>query len=237
MGHGLIVPDARDEVEGYPGFRARVAGAYGGERRPAGGGDLSIRRKEMRKLALLATIVAAGFAATAALAAGPEHVMIPVQDSFYAPFMSDACGIPVTITIEGVSHTTLWRNEAGLVVRERDVLSSFTATFESRTALGGTGRSFTNRSPGVAEFDYGSGAVLGSTSTITLTGNAGPAAGPGTERTAGYQRLTGTVVDFSPAGIPIVDFDGPVLEQHGRWPVFDVILAQRCAELGGTFQP
>ena len=191
----------------------------------------------MRKLALLATIVAAGFAATTAVAAGPEHVTIRVQDSFYAPFMSSACGVPVTITLDGVSHTTLWRNAAGLVVRERDVLSSFTAVFESPTALAGTGLSFTNRSPGVAEFDYGSGAAIGSTAVITLTGNGGPAAGPGSERTAGYQRLTGTVYAFSPEGIPIVDFDGPVLEQHGRWPVFDVILAQRCAALGGSLQP
>src|SRR5215213_5587164 len=129
----------------------------------------------MRKLALLATIVAACIAATGALAAGPEHVTIPVSDSFYAPFMSQACGVPVTITLEGVSHTTLWRNAAGLVVRERDVLSSFTAVFESPTALGGTGLSFTNRSPGVAEFTYGSGAALGSTATITLTGAQGPA--------------------------------------------------------------
>lgn len=191
----------------------------------------------MRKLALLATIVAAGFAATAALAAAPENVTMPVHDSFYAPFMSNACGIPVTITLDGVAHVTLWRNSAGLVVRERDVLSSFTAVFESPTALGGTGRSFTNRSPGVAEFDYGSGAALGSTATITLTGAQGPAAGAGSDLTAGYQRLTGTVYGFSPEGIPLVDFDGPVLDQHGRWPGFDVVLAQRCAALGGSLQP
>jgi hypothetical protein len=191
----------------------------------------------MRKLALLATLVAAGVAATAAFAAGPEHITMPVHDSFDAPFMSAACGVPVTITLDGVSDVTLWRNSAGLVTRERDVLSSFTAVFESPTALGGTGRSFTNRSPGVADFDYGSGAAIGSTAVITLTGLQGPAAGAGTAITAGYQRLTGTVFGFSPEGIPLVDFDGPVLAQHGRWPGFDVVLAQRCAALGGSLQP
>src|SRR5215211_2886880 len=143
----------------------------------------------MRKRALLATIVAAGIAATAAVAAAPEHVTVPIHDSFYAPFMSSACGVPVTITLDGVAYVTLWRNDAGLVVRERDVLSSFTAVFASPTALGGTGRSFTSRSPGVTEFDYGSGAVLGSTAVITLAGAQGYAAGPGSEMTAGYQRL------------------------------------------------
>jgi len=191
----------------------------------------------MRKLALLATIVAACIGATGADAAGPEHLTIPIHDSFSAPFMSDACGVPVTITIDGVAHITLWRNDAGLIVRERDVLSSFTSVFESPTAAGGTGRSFTNRSPGVAELDYVNGAVLGSTAVITLAGAQGYAAGPGSEMTAGYQRLTGTVFMFSPEGVPVVDFDGPVLAQHGRWPGFDVVLAQRCAELGGSFQP
>ena len=99
--------------------------------------------------------------------------------------MSTACGVPLTITIEGVAHVTLERNDAGLVVREHDVWSSFTAVFSSPTELGGTGRSFTNRSPGVATFDYGSGATVGSTAGITLTGLAGPAAGAGSDVTAG----------------------------------------------------
>ena len=191
----------------------------------------------MRKLALLAAALAAAVAADGAGAAAPEHLTLPVADTFVAPFMSDACGIPVTIALEGVLQVTLERNDAGLVVREHDVLSSFTAVFSSPVELGGTGRSFTNRSPGVATFDYGGGAAVGSTAVITLTGLAGPAAGPGSDVTAGYQRLTGTVVGFSPEGIPIADFDGPVQAQHGRWPDFlDVSLPQRCEALGGSLQ-
>ena len=94
-------------------------------------------------------------------------------------------------------------------------MTSFTAVFESPLALGGTGLSFTNRSPGVATFDYGEGAAIGSTAVITLNGAPGPAAGAGSSVTAGYQRLTGTVYGFSPEGIPLVDFDGPVISQHG----------------------
>jgi hypothetical protein len=190
----------------------------------------------MRKLALLAATCVAALAATGAGAAAPERLTIPVQDTFYAPFMSDACGVPVTITIQGTSHVLLQRNDAGLVVHEHDVLSSFTAVFESPTGLGGTGRSFTNRSPGVATFDYGAGATIGSTALIKLTGLAGPAAGPGSAVAAGLQLLTGTVVGFSPEGVPIVDFDGPVLVEHGTWPQFDLVLAQRCEALGGSLQ-
>jgi hypothetical protein len=190
----------------------------------------------MRKLACFAAICAAAVAVTGAAAAAPERLVAPIQDTFYAPFMSDVCGVPVTITIEGTAQVTLWRNDAGLVVREHDVLSSFTAVFASPVELGGTGRSFMNRSPGVATFDYGSGATLGSTALITLTGSAGPAAGAGSAATAGLQRLTGTVVAFSPEGIPIVDFDGPVLIEHGTWPSFDVVMAQRCDALGGSIQ-
>ena len=191
----------------------------------------------MRKLALLAAIAIAGVAsATAAGAGGPERFTLPIQDTFSAPFMSDACGVPVTITIEGTAHVTLRRNDAGLVVHEHDVASSFTAVFESPLALGGTGLSFTNRSPGVATFDYGSGAAIGSTAVVTLTGLAGPAAGAGSAVAAGYQQLIGTVVAFSPEGIPIVDFDGPLLAEHGTWPAFDTVLAQRCDALGGSLQ-
>lgn len=190
----------------------------------------------MRKLALLAATCVAALAATGAGAAAPERLTIPIQDTFYAPFMSEACGVPVTITIQGTAHVLLQRNDAGLVVHEHDVLSSFTAVFESPTGLGGTGRSFTNRSPGVTTFDYGAGATIGSTALIKLTGLAGPAAGPGSAVAAGLQLLTGTVVGFSPEGVPIVDFDGPVLVEHGTWPQFDLVLAQRCEALGGSLQ-
>ena len=190
----------------------------------------------MRKLALLAATLAAAVAATGAGAAAPEHHRIPVKDTFLAPFMSAACGVPVTITIEGTANVLLQRNDGGLIVREHDVLSSFTAVFESPTELGGTGRSFTNRSPGVVTFDYGAGATIGSTAVITLTGLAGPAAGAGSLIAAGLQRLTGTVVGFSPEGVPIVDFNGPVVIEHGTWPSFDLVLAQRCEALGGSLQ-
>ena len=192
----------------------------------------------MRMLALLVAVCAAAVGVAVANAAPPQQFAIQVHESFVAPFMSAACGVPVTITLDGVSRVTLTRNSSGLVVKEHDVLSSFTATFESPLALGGTGQSFTNHSPGVATFEYGEGAALGSTAVITLTGLQGPAAGAGSSVTAGYQRLTGTVFAFSPEGIPIVDFDGPVTSQHGAWPdFFDVGLPERCEALGGSVQP
>ena len=192
----------------------------------------------MRMLALLVAVCAAAVGVAVANAAPPQQFAIQVHESFVAPFMSAACGVPVTITLDGVSRVTLTRNSSGLVVKEHDVLTSFTAIFESPLALGGTGQSFTNHSPGVATFDYGEGAALGSTAVITLTGLQGPAAGAGSSVTAGYQQLTGTVFAFSPEGIPIVDFDGPVTSQHGVWPdFFDVGLPERCEALGGSVQP
>ena len=192
----------------------------------------------MRKLALLTAVCAAAVGVAGANAAQPQQFAIQVHESFVAPFMSAACGVPVTITLDGVSRVTITRNSSGLVVKEHDVLTSFTASFESPLALGGTGQSFTNRSPGVATFDYGEGAAIGSTAVITLIGFQGPAAGVGSSVTAGYQQLTGTVFAFSPEGIPIVDFDGSVTSQHGVWPDFlDVVLPARCEALGGSVQP
>ena len=189
----------------------------------------------MRKLALLVAVCAAAVGVSGANAAQTEQIAIQVHDSFTAPFMSAACGVPVTITIDGVARVNLTRNSSGLVVKEHDVLTSFTATFASPLALGGTGLSFTNRSPGLATFEYGDGAVIGSSAVITLVGLQGPAAGAGSSITAGYQQLTGTVIGFSPEGVPVVDFDGPVSSEHGRWPsFFDVVLAERCAALGGS---
>jgi len=191
----------------------------------------------MRKLALLAAICAAAVAVAGAQASAPEQLTTPVHESFTAGFLSDICGVPVVISLDGVSHVTLWRDgSSGLVVRERDALSSFTAVFSSPTAIGGTGLSFTNHTPGLVTYDYGSGAHVGSTATITVTGLEGPVAGPGSGVAAGYQRLTGTVRGFSREGIPLVDWDGPLTAEHGRWPVFDLMLAQRCTALGGSLQ-
>ncbi len=127
----------------------------------------------MRKLALLAAVCAAAVSTGSAVGAGQDHLAIAVSDSFVAPFLSDACGVPVAIELSGVARITLERSTAGLVVREHDVLTSFTATFSSPLELGGTGFSFTTRSPGVATFDYGNGATIGSTAEITLTGLGG----------------------------------------------------------------
>src|SRR3712207_2223166 len=178
----------------------------------------------MRKLALLAVLVAAAASATTASASSNEHLRLPVEDSFFAPFLSEICGVPVRITIDGVANVRLQRNDAGLVVREHDVLTSFTAVFDSPVEWGGTGLSFTNRSPGVTIYDYGDGATLGSPVTVTLVGFQGWTAGPGSVAMAGRQTFAGTVVGFSPEGIPFVDFGGDPLGAHGHWPPFELII-------------
>jgi len=132
----------------------------------------------MRKLALLVAVCAAALATGSVDAASVETSRIVIHDSFDAPFMSAACGVPVMITIDGVAQVTLRRNEAGLAAWEHDTTASFTAVFSSPGSLGGTGRSFTNRSPSVAFFDYGSGATIGSTAIPSKRDRFGSDLGP-----------------------------------------------------------
>ena len=132
--------------------------------------------------------------AAPAAAAPPEHITFPIEDSF----SFDDCGFVVDFTTAGTLHITLWRNDAGLVVRERDKLLQH-ATFTNAE----TGKSVSSVQSEHSVWDYGTGAVLGSSVDITLTGMGGRL--PGTGPSAGRIKLTGTVVDFDPDGLPLVD--------------------------------
>lgn len=50
------------------------------------------------------------------------------------------------------------------------------------------------------------------------------------------RRCPSTVFVLRTRRAAIVDFHGPVVTEHGTWPEFDLILAQRCAALGGSLQ-
>src|SRR5215208_1339422 len=97
----------------------------------------------MRQLALLAAICAAAVAVAGAQASAPEQITTPVHESFTAGFLSDICGVPVVISLDGVSHVTLWREgSSGLVVRERDTVSSLRSARPPRSrSPGSKGRS------------------------------------------------------------------------------------------------
>ena len=144
--------------------------------------------------ACLASATLLGTTTPAAAAAPPEHFTFPIEDSF----SFDDCGFVVDFTTAGTLQITLWRNDASLVVRERDKLLQH-ATFTNAE----TGKSVKSVQSENSVWDYGTGAVLGSSVNITLTGMGGRL--PGTGPSAGRIKLTGTVVDFDPDGVPLVD--------------------------------
>jgi len=184
----------------------------------------------MKKLGIVAAVLAFGAFAASASAAAPATYSLDISRTYYAPFTSAHCGIPVYITADGSVEITLFYDQNGNVVREIDRSPGFTDTFFSPA----TGLSFTVHSPFVAMYDYGAGATLGGAATITLVGTEGDAGGPGTAVTAGRVVIPGVVIGFSPEGIPFVDAAG---EQtfHGTFPDFlTTILPQRCEALGGT---
>jgi hypothetical protein len=174
-----------------------------------------------RHLAL--TIAAAAsfplLATTTAVAAPPEHVAVPIDTSF----SFDDCGFVVDPTFSGTFYVTVFRNSAGLVIRERDGGSDFRSTFTNEE----TGRSVSFVNSTSSSFDYGSGAAIGSSVTITIVGMNGRLPGVGPD--AGRVVLTGTVVDFDPnlGGAPLVDIpdDQDALFLAGHHPDQDVCAA------------
>ena len=153
-----------------------------------------MKRTHLIAAACMAGALLFGTAGPAA-AAPPQHETFPLDNSF----SFDDCGFVVDVTQSGTLHVTLWRNDAGLVARERDGVSSFHSTFTNAE----TGKSVSFVNSQTSFWDYGSGAVLGSSVKVTFVGMGGrlPVGGPD----AGRIVVTGTVVDFTPEGIPLVE--------------------------------
>ena len=155
--------------------------------------------------------------------AATRHLSFPVDDTFQDEFHSDVCGFDVFINVKGTARATLFLDAEGDVVKEIDTFSGF-ITYTSDTG------SFRFPLAQPIFFDYGEGAEIGSTATIKLVGLSGHATGH-IASDAGIIILTGTVVEFSPEGIPIVDFDGEVTFQHGNFEAGEDIDAAICAAL------
>jgi hypothetical protein len=172
-------------------------------------------------LCALCALAVLALAATAG--AATRHLSFPVDDTSQDEFLSDACGFDVFINVKGTARVTLLLDADGDVVKEIDTFQGFV------TYTSGTG-SFRFPLAQPIRFDYGEGAEIGSTATIKIVGLSGHATGH-IASDAGIIILTGTVVDFSPEGIPIVDFDGEVTFQHGNFESGDDIVAAICAAL------
>jgi hypothetical protein len=66
-----------------------------------------------------------------ARADAPERVTQDISEFRTDEFLSQECGTTVTVARNGTAEYTLWRNDAGLVVRELDRFPGATTTFSA----------------------------------------------------------------------------------------------------------
>ena len=171
-------------------------------------------------LGLLGVLVAPAHAQQA------RHVRVVVDDTFPDPFLTEACGTPVEISVEGTLNVTLVYNQEGLLVKEIDPSGGGTVTYSAPE----TGNSFSFPFQ-TAIFDYGAGAEVGSTVTAKFVGLFGHAAGF-IASDAGQLIFTGVVTGFDDNGIPLIDEENAELVvQHGNFESGEDIEAAICAAL------
>lgn len=185
----------------------------------------------LRSLALLLALAATSLVpVSAAAAATPLHQRFDVDETFYGPFFSERCGIPVYFHEQGTVDVKLFYDQSGdQVVREIDTFPSFTETVFSPVADGGTGKSLTYPHAAMLEFDYTAGTAIGSPVTVTSSGLQGFAA-PGLPG-AGREIYTGVIVDISPEGIPLVEWPLSVISSTGTFGKVADPIATKCAYL------
>ena len=190
------------------------------------------------KTRIVAVVAAAalGVVAVAVATAGPPLRFSDGawNETFQAPWLSDHCGVPVYITIEGKAvRGTLHTNREGLVVREKWTMPAATITFFSPAdEPGGTGLSFRSPDNGLeGTFIYPDGATLDGPAMVRVTGFGGHA---GNVTDAGLIEWEGTVFGFD-GPIPLVgaDWDNPVRVTGSR-PSEEEIDGAVCASLGGA---
>jgi hypothetical protein len=179
-----------------------------------------------RFFSLLGTAAVAAFVTATLASASPraEQLTFERNDVLVgsSAFWSDVCGFDVTVAFVGTARVTLIRNDAGLVVRELD-------SGPQRLVYSSPNGSFSfHASP--SQWDYGSGAMLGSTAVVTFPGLAGHVPGL-VDSDAGMIRIEGTVVAFED-GIPIVDFEGSIPSKAvGNFNEPEEIMAAICGGL------
>jgi hypothetical protein len=175
------------------------------------------RRHSATAACLASATLLLGTANPAAATTPPQHISFPVD----ASGSFDDCGFVVNFVQTGTFHVTLWFNDAGLVSRERD--SGPTRLTFTREDTGKTISMVLSQS---SQWDYGSGAVLGSSVRVTLVGKSLTLPGDGPD--AGRIVHMGTVVGFDPDGVPLVEVpDQEPLFLAGHHPEQDL-----CAALG-----
>jgi hypothetical protein len=165
----------------------------------------------MRKLAVL--ILAAALALViAGTSSGQQVQQVPISlnDHFQDEGLSELCGVDVFIDVVADLKVTLVYNQRGLVVREIDRAGGGTITFSSPD----TGKSFSFPFQ-PSQWDYGSGAAIGSPVIVSFTGLFGHVPGL-IPSDAGLFRFLGVVTGFDEFGIPEVDFVEVIVDRGNR---------------------
>jgi hypothetical protein len=189
-------------------------------------------RGTRRLLGLLLAVVLsalAGPATSSAQRAVHLQDAIDISASFQSPLLSGACGFPVTVTLTGAVDETLIYNDAGLVVRQIENTPTATATFSSPYG------SFSFPEAATSVYTYPGGATLGSTANFHSSGllEFGLVPGFGVSNAGIDIYANAVVVDFTPEGIPVVDFsESTVVISHGNRNSDEEIFAAICAALG-----
>ena len=123
----------------------------------------------MRIIIAAALATAALAAATAnAGAAVPVRDREPVEGEFIVDGISDACGFPVTVGIDGTFSITVFVDKSGATTREVDTQPGTSLTYS--TDSGTISIPFS----GVLHVRYPEGIAVGAPAELTYTGNTGP---------------------------------------------------------------
>jgi hypothetical protein len=121
------------------------------------------------RIRLVAAVITSSFILTAAaMATPPVRERFPADGEFQLDRISDACGFPVTVAIEGTFSVTVFLDRDGATIREIDTQPGTLITYS--TAAGEISVPFS----GVLHTTYPEGAVLGAPAELVLTGNSGP---------------------------------------------------------------
>lgn len=178
----------------------------------------------MRYLAILLSVaVVALVAVGTSVGAQAQHVNLIIDDTFQSDFLSDTCGVDVFIDVVADLNATLVYNKSGLIVREIDPAGPGTVTVRSPD----TGKSFSYPFRG-AQWDYGSGAVVGSDVIGSFTGVSVRVTGF-LPPDAGLFRFEGFVEGFDENGVPIVPIVEVIADRGNRED--GAVVAAICAAL------
>ncbi len=163
----------------------------------------------MRKMTKCSLLTIAALAATAGPAVATQPKRVADSVTFTAPlaYYANRCGVPVSFTLSGRIDSDLFYDQSGTIVREVDTQPGATETFSSPY------HSFSFPFASVLHTTYSDGASIGSAAVATGEGLAGKV--PGIPADAGSITYQAQVVGTSPAGIPIVGFEG-ILAMHGH---------------------